>query len=81
MIVELQGTNAGINTVSGDFSLSAIGFLIEDGKQGRPVNQITVSGNLYELLYQIKELGNDVSIKGTVSSPSIKVRSLTIAGN
>lgn len=81
LIVELQGTNAGINTVSGDFSLSAIGFLIEDGKQGRPVNQITVSGNLYELLYQVEELGNDVSIKGTVSSPSIKVRSLTIAGN
>ncbi|WP_378956232.1 TldD/PmbA family protein [Pelosinus sp. sgz500959] len=81
LIVELQGTNAGINTVSGDFSLSAIGFLIENGKQGRPINQITVSGNLYELLYQIEDIANDLQIKSTVSSPSIKVRSLTIAGN
>lgn len=80
LIVELQGTNAGINTVSGDFSLSAIGFLIENGKQGRPVNQMTVSGNLYELLHQTEEVGNDLQIKSNVSSPSIKVKSLTIAG-
>lgn len=80
LLVELQGTNAGINAVSGDFSLSAIGFLIENGKQGRPINQITVSGNLYELLYQIEEIGDDLQIKSAVSSPSFKVKSLTIAG-
>lgn len=79
-IVELQGTNAGINTVSGDFSLSAIGFLIEKGKLGRGINQITVSGNLYEMLNHIEEIANDLQIKSSVSSPSIKVKSLTIAG-
>lgn len=81
LIVELQGTNAGINTVSGDFSLYAIGFLIEKGVLGRPINQITVSGNLYEMLHNIEEVANDLQIKGTVSSPSIKVKSLTVAGN
>ena len=79
-IVELQGTNAGINTVSGDFSLSAIGFLIENGKLGRGINQITVSGNLYDMLYQIEDIANDLQIKSNVSSPSIKVKSLTVAG-
>lgn len=79
-LVELQGTNAGINAISGDFSLSAIGFLIENGKVGRGINQITVSGNLYELLNQIDEIGSDLVIKSSVSSPSIKVKSLTVAG-
>ncbi|MBC8016533.1 MAG: TldD/PmbA family protein [Sporomusaceae bacterium] len=80
LIIELQGTNAGINTVSGDFSLYAIGLLIENGVLGRPINQITVSGNLYEMLHNIEEVANDLQIKGTVSSPSIKVKSLTVAG-
>ena len=79
-IVELQGTNAGINAVSGDFSLSAIGFLIEKGKLGRGINQITVSGNLYDMLYQIEDLANDLQIKSNISSPSIKVKLLTVAG-
>jgi len=80
LIVELQGTNAGINTVSGAFSLSAIGFRIENGKIGDPINQMTVSGNFYEMLYQIEDIANDLQIKGTVSAPSIKVASLTVAG-
>jgi len=79
-IVELQGTNAGINAVSGDFSLSAIGFLIENGKLGRPINQITLAGNLYEVLHNIEAIANDLRIKGTVSSPSIKIKSLTVSG-
>jgi len=79
-IVELQGTNAGINAVSGDFSLSGIGFLIEEGKIGRPINQITLAGNLYEVLHNIEMVANDLHIKGTVSSPSIKITCLTVSG-
>lgn len=79
-IVELQGTNAGINAISGDFSLGAIGFIIEAGKIGRGINQITVSGNLYEILNKIEGIGDDLEIKSTVSSPSIKVKLLTVAG-
>lgn len=79
-IVELQGTNAGINPVSGDFSLYGIGFIIQNGKLGRPINQITVSGNFYEILNNIEEIANDLHIRGAISSPSIKVKSLTVAG-
>jgi len=79
-IVELQGMNAGINPVSGDFSLYAIGFLIEKGLLGRPINQITVAGNLYELLNNIQDIANDLHSKDTVSSPSIKVKLLAVAG-
>jgi len=79
-IVELQGANAGINAVSGEFSLYGMGFLIENGVLGRAINQITVAGNLYEILNNIEAIANDMHIKDTVSSPSIKVKSLTISG-
>ena len=79
-IVELQGTNAGINPVSGEFSLYAMGFFIDKGVLGRPINQITVAGNLYEILNNIEAIANDLHIKDNVSSPSIKVKSLTISG-
>lgn len=79
-VVELQGTNAGINYVSGDFSLYAIGFLIENGKLGRCINQITVSGNMFDLINNIEEIGDDLNIKSSVSSPSIKIKHLAISG-
>ncbi|NMM64494.1 TldD/PmbA family protein [Clostridium sp. P21] len=80
-IVELQGTNVGINYVSGDFSLYAIGFLIERGRIGRCINQITVSGNMFDLINNIEEIGDDINFKGSVSSASVKVNNLTISGS
>lgn len=81
LIVELQGTNVGINVISGDFSVAAIGFLIEDGKVVRAVDQITVAGNYYDVLHNIEEIGNDLRFKGSVNVPSIKVKQLSISGN
>ncbi|NFI39743.1 TldD/PmbA family protein [Clostridium botulinum] len=79
-IIELHGTNAGINSVSGDFSLYAAGFLIEKGKLTHPVNQITVSGNIFKVMNNLDEIANDLIIKSSVTSPSVKVRSLSISG-
>lgn len=79
-IIELQGTNAGINSVSGDFSLYASGFLIEKGELTHPVNQITVSGNIFDLMKNLDEIANDLIIKGSVTSPSVKVKALSISG-
>ncbi|HOG62333.1 MAG TPA: TldD/PmbA family protein, partial [Sedimentibacter sp.] len=58
LITELQGLHSGLNTVSGDFSLAALGFLIENGKISRPVEQITVAGNYFEMLKNIEETGS-----------------------
>ena len=84
LIVELQGMHAGTNTVSGDFSLFCIGHLIENGKVVRPVNQITVSGNFLKMLGDVESLGNDLRFsgfgRGASGSPSLKVKSLAIAG-
>ncbi len=46
-ITDLQGLHSGLNPVSGDYSLSAHGYEIENGKIKRPINQITIAGNFF----------------------------------
>ena len=83
-ITDLQGLHSGLNPVSGDFSLPANGFKIENGKIGYPVNQIVVSGNFIQLLKDIDEIGSDLVVGGPMSlnfgSPSIKIKKLTVSG-
>ncbi len=84
MIIDVQGLHSGLNAVSGDFSLSAYGYVIENGKISKPVNQITIAGNLYEVLKNIDAVGNDLEFClpsfGYIGSPSLKINSLAIAG-
>jgi len=81
MIVELQGLHSGTDATSGNFSLAAVGYYIEDGKVVRPVNQITVSGNFFDLLNGVETIGNDVRFIGSCTSPSLKVTSLSVSGS
>ncbi len=84
MIIDFQGLHSGVNTISGDFSLSAYGFLIENGKISRPVNQITVAGNFYDMLKNIMEIGTDLKFGlpsgGYIGSPSLKIKELSVSG-
>lgn len=81
LITDLMGMHSGANAVSGDFSLGAKGFLIENGKIGRAVNQITIAGNFFELLKDIGAVGNDLDFgAGSVGSPTIWVKALSVAG-
>jgi len=84
-ITELKGLHSGANSITGDFSLSASGLLIEHGQITRPVEQIVVSGNFYDLLHNITLVGNDLRFGmpeslGTIGMPSILVCNLAIAG-
>jgi len=84
MITELQGLHSGLNSISGDFSLAALGFEIKGGKIDRPVEQITVAGNYFELLKNIEEVGSDLKFglpgEAYIGSPSLKIKKLAIAG-
>lgn len=81
MVTEVQGLHSGLNTISGDFSLSASGFLIEDGKIGRPVNQITIAGNYFDMLNDVESIADDLKFSmSSVGSPSMKIKKLSIAG-
>lgn len=81
LITDITGLHAGANTVSGDFSFSAEGFLVEAGKKSRPVEQITVGGNFYTLLQSIVEVGDDLYFASSgQGSPSVRVKHMSIAG-
>lgn len=80
-ITQVTGLHAGANPITGDFSLSSSGFMIEGGKKGRPVKGFTVSGNFFELLKKIEKVGGDLEfIRGKWGSPSVLVRDMAIAG-
>ena len=84
IITEISGLHAGLDTISGDFSLLAEGFLVEDGKIGRAVDQITVADNFYDTLMKITAIGSDVKAQpggaGEFFSPSVVVRDVSISG-
>lgn len=85
VITELAGLHSGTNSVSGDFSLAADGFLIENGKTIRPIEQITIAGNFYEVIQDIVNVGNDIffnlpSSSGAIGSPSVFVKNINISG-
>ncbi len=80
-VTDVQGAHAGANSVSGDFSLQAMGFLVKDGVIGVPVALITVAGNFIKLLQDIEAVGNDVKTGYYgITCPSIKVGPMVVAG-
>lgn len=84
MITNIDGLHAGMNTVTGDFSLIANGYYIKDGKVIKPINQITVAGNFYDLLNSIIDISEDVCTSDAYinffESPSLLVKNLMIGG-
>ena len=81
IITELSGLHAGANSVSGDFSLLASGFKVENGMITTPVEQITAAGNFFALLNEVYAIGNDLEFNsGGVGSPSVLFEKISIAG-
>ena len=81
-ITELNGLHAGANTQSGDFSLQAEGFLVEEGKKVRPVKNFTIADNFFALLKKIDAIADTVEF-GTGSSygaPEILVKDISVSG-
>lgn len=77
-IVDLIGF--GVNLVTGDFSRGATGIWIENGELTYPVEEITVAGNLKEMINNISEIGNDLDFRSSVASPTLRIDGMTIAG-
>lgn len=85
-IKELSGLHAGTNIVSGDFSLSCEGYMIENGKIGRAVDQVTFADNFYSFLNKIASVGSDLyfnppSDAGSIGSPSLLLLDAAISGD
>jgi PmbA protein len=70
----------GVNLVTGDFSRGAGGLWIQNGELTFPVEEITVAGNLKDMLFNIAEIGNDLEFRGAIASPTIRIDEMTVAG-
>jgi PmbA protein len=70
----------GVNIVTGDYSRGAAGFWVEHGEIVHPVSEVTIAGNLADMFRQIRAIGSDVDIRGTVRCGSVLIDSLTVAG-
>src|ERR1051326_6485146 len=77
-VVELIGF--GVNTVTGDYSRGAVGLWIENGKLTYPVQEITIAGNLRDMLKNIEMIGNYVTFVGSVAAPTLKLSKMVISG-
>ena len=70
----------GVNLVTGDFSRGAGGLWIQNGELTFPVEEVTVAGNLKDMLNSIAEIGSDLVFRGSVACPTIRIEGMTVAG-
>jgi PmbA protein len=77
-VTELMGF--GVNMVTGDYSRGAAGLWIENGELTFAVEEVTIAGNLKEMLNNITAIANDLEFRGAVASPTLRIDGMTIAG-
>jgi PmbA protein len=70
----------GVDLVSGDYSQGAAGQWIEKGKLVHPVHEVTIAGNLKQMLQDVDAVGNDLEFRGSSASPTLRVRKMTVSG-
>jgi len=70
----------GVDLVSGDFSQGAVGLWIENGRLEHPVHEVTIAGNLKDMIRDVDAVGSDLEFRGSVASPTLRVRRMTVSG-
>lgn len=78
-VTEVMGMHTA-NPISGDFSVGATGFWIEKGRKSFPVREVTISGNILDLMKNIDAVGSELRFTGRINCPSLRVRELSIGG-
>jgi PmbA protein len=78
IIEELMGTHTA-NSITGDFSLGAVGHLLK-GEKKIPFKGVIFSGNIFDLLNNVHGIGNDLKFYGTCGSPSLFLKGMKISG-
>jgi PmbA protein len=70
----------GVNVVTGDYSRGATGLWIENGQPTHAVEEVTIAGNLAEMLQNVTAIGSDLVFRGSVASPTLRIDGMTVAG-
>jgi PmbA protein len=78
-VIELMGQ--GVNYVTGDYSRGATGFWVKKGRIAYPVQEITIAGNLKDMLQGIEAIGADAYTYGGKTTGSILINRMKVAGS
>ncbi|MFF7707029.1 metalloprotease PmbA [Pseudomonas sp. NPDC007930] len=79
LVTELMGH--GLNMVTGDYSRGAAGFWVEHGEIQFPVQEVTIAGNMKDILGNIVDVGADVETRSHIRSGSVLIERMTVAGS
>jgi PmbA protein len=78
LVTELIGQ--GVNIVTGDYSRGAAGLWIENGEIAYPVSEVTIASTLQEIFAGIAGIANDLRFRGSMESPTLMVKEMTVGG-
>lgn len=76
---EIMGAHTA-NAISGDFSVGATGYWIENGEKAYPVREITIAGNVIDVLKNVDAVCSDLRFSGRIGSPTLRINELSIGG-
>jgi len=71
----------GVNVVTGDYSRGATGLWIENGQLTHAVEEVTIAGNLAEMLRNVTAIGSDLIFRSSIASPTLRIDGMTVAGS
>jgi len=77
-VTELMGF--GVNVVTGDYSRGAAGLWIRNGELAFAVSEVTIAGNLKDMLMGLEAVGSDLEFRGSVAAPTLKIGEMTVGG-
>jgi len=77
-VTELIGF--GVNTVTGDYSRGAGGIWVRKGEFAYPVEEVTIAGNLADMLNHVEMVGSDLEFRSALAAPTLLISGLTVAG-
>lgn len=78
-VTELIGF--GVNGVTGDYSRGAVGLWIDAGQLAYPVEEVTVAGNLLDMLAGVEGVGNDLVLRDRTAAPTLLIGRMVVAGH
>lgn len=70
----------GVSIVTGDFSVGASGMWIKDGELAFPVHEVTIAGNMLDMMQDVEQVANDAKFMSSIVSPTFKIAEMTISG-
>jgi PmbA protein len=70
----------GVDIVSGNYSMGAAGLWIENGELAFPVEEITIAGDLRDMLTSVEAVGNDLLALGETFAPTLLIGKMVVSG-